>query len=355
MNDGNPPGAASPRSVLGLLLPLRADPAILVDLVERYQRDVLPARGEPDAEERWRLVEAVLRSAGATGGLLPPSQWRREPAGRLHATEPAAQCIPGFVRPAFQPNGLFIDADFVAAHPTIAAARSGDLALARDIASHGYYEGLAGEVVERVRGIEWAEGVGATHLRSAIKRVVCAFVNGGGAGTVRLYLGRVYKNARKERGEAAPGGLHLRGILTLAQWFYTAWWSRYPVLSAWGTAVARSWQPGVSVVRTMTGRELRVPAVGLNGWRTLLSAQWSSVEAEAMDHLLSELTGNLLGGGVVLPMFDGVLLDVPTEHAETLAGYTEAVLRWAMEAAGVGEVGVKVQVQRAWGVSGAET
>ncbi len=347
--------AAFVESKLGALLPLRADPLDLCRLVDAYRETVLPTRKEDsDARRRWEQVEGALRTAGATGGTLPRSRWHREPAGRLHATQPAAQCVPGFVRAAFVPEGVFLDCDLVTAHPAIAAVRSGDARLLDDIYRQHYYEGLAEEVIDASRPFGWADGVEVRHLRATIKRVVCAFVNGGGPGTSTIYLGRAFRKARSEA--TSRGGTvvqststdSLRGIQRIGKWFYQSWWYRYPKLSAWGTAVAKSWSPGTNRVTTLTGRELLVPA---DDWRTILSAQYSSVEAEILDLVLVELFEKLpqYSAGIALPLYDGLLIDTPLQHASPLSAYVESVMRWAAAAAGVPQVGVKVVTQKRWG------
>lgn len=299
--------------------PLRADPVRLDALCAAYVRDTLPTRSA-DAQMRWRAVEPALQARTLRPG------WRREASGRIHAVHPPVQVIPRAVRPAFLPSGVFVDADWSAAHPTIAAVRSGDEALRRDLQDPGYYARVGDWLTRDVQAVLDEPLDGQVDTRALAKRVVCALVNGGRPLTLVRYLKQV-------------AGGPFRGVQKAARSFFSAWWEQYPQMASWGTSVARAWRPGVSVLTTLTGRSLGVEAPD---WRSFLSAHYSSVEAEALDRFLRD---SPFCRDVVIPMFDGVLLDVDVPYPTRV----EEWMSWAMTASGVAGVGVKVSVQSAWG------
>ena len=107
-------------------------------------------------------------------------------------------------------------------------------------------------------------------------------------------------------------------------------------------------QGGVAEVTALTGRVRRVrKASGPGGWRRLLSALWSSSEAEALDHVLANLP---LGARLAAPMFDGLLVSCATVDAERVERELAAAMVAGSRAAGFEarvKVGAVVQVPAA--------
>lgn len=288
-------------------------------------------KGELDAEARARLdgFKASLRDVGRDG-LLHPGRWWREPTGRIHLMP---QGIANLLRPHIvpsEPNRLFIDADFVGAHITIAATRSGDTSLMEAVSAGTCYEVLAGILPDAPLPVR----------RGIAKITALSQINGGGSPAVEKALRRVY-------GDIDLGRLASRLLET--------WKAAYPTLHRYVRAlradIQRALDGGAEVyeVQTLAGRLVPIPLI--NGGGAALSAHWSTGEAEVMDGVLTEIDSRIapFGGRLCLPMFDGLLLDAPKEYADAVAQIVQALMVEQMAAVGVRGATVKASIRPQWG------
>jgi hypothetical protein len=314
--------SADVAEVLCQLAPMRVLPS-MGRALDEYAR-VAEERGA-EARARYEGFRDSLRSVGRDG-LLHAGSWHREPSGRIHfLPQTVANALRVHIGPS-EEGRRFIDADYSAAHLTIAGVRSGDAALQEGLAGGRCYEDLAAEVLP---SLDPALG------RKTVKRLALSQINGGSVKTVREQLARIVD---------APA--------RVAEAFVKAWKARYPDLQQYIRAVLREAERAGDVfeVRTLTGRVVKIPVAG---GRALagLSAQWSSVEAEALDWVLERFDERLgsLGARLVLPMFDGLLLDAPASAAAQVAEAASRLMVEAMAAVGVPGALVKTEIRGRWG------
>lgn len=291
-------------------------------------------RGDREAEARFASYESAL-GAGRHLGLIVAKRWEREHSGRIRFLNPGTQQIANDLRYHIAPSlgCVYLDCDYTTAHVWIAAARSGDRALLTALAGGDLYKQIAAWL---------APDADPKRMRKAVKRSVLALLNGGGLHTVA-------RNLRAVVGAARAEGLAFSLI--------AEWWCTFPDLWRYCTAVqsfaVQNRLMEQVPVPTLTGRIAMIPlkSKGNDGWKTLLSAAWSSVEADAMDLVLGRLHGTIgdLDGRLVQPMFDGVLVECPVRNASVAAARMRALMSWAIAAVGVPGVGVDIEILERWG------
>lgn len=318
IDDGDPVAGVLSRRASVLVLP--SIRAALVD----YRRSGM----KDEARRRFDKYKGLLRT-NEEGGILPPGPCRREPSGRIHCD---AQNIANVLRPHFAPaesGRVFLDADYVSAHIAIAASRSGDPKLAAVLAAGDAYEAIGRAVFPGVRERD--------AVRKVVKRCAIALINGSGANGISQLM----RDLVDEPSGAAAA-------------FTREWRDSFPALDAYVRDRLRVINTTASppAVETLTGRQLVIPTSPRDrlGW---LSAHWASVEAEAADVVLTQLEERLrpLGARLVLPMFDGFLLDAPSERADEVGAALDSLMVEAMSAVGVPGARVKIEVRPRWGAS----
>jgi DNA polymerase I-like protein with 3'-5' exonuclease and polymerase domains len=170
-------------------------------------------------------------------------------------------------------------------------------------------------------------------VRKAMKRSALSLINGSGAGRIAEYLKGLSSDPVKD-----------------ARALINHWNETYPDLAAYiGDRLEAIEAAGDSFeLETLTGRVVHIDHGGNN--LTALSAHWSVVEAEAMDLALSRLPEAIgkLAGRLVLPMYDGLLLDAPRSKARAVAAAVADLMTRAMTKAGVPGVTVKVEARDRW-------
>ena len=287
-------------------------------------------KSSPDAVRRLERFETYQRSlsSATASGLLHPGGWFREAAGRLHV-KGGAQDIANAIRHHVAPDGagrVFIDADYSNAHMRIAAVRSNDTALlAMFEAGKDCYDALGVAVLPAAPD--------RAAVRKAMKRSALSLINGSGAGRIAEYLKGLSSDSVKD-----------------ARALINHWNETYPDLAAYiGDRLEAIEAAGDSFeLETLTGRVVHIDHGGNN--LTALSAHWSVVEAEAMDLALSRLPEAIgkHAGRLVLPMYDGLLLDAPRSKARAVAAAVADLMARAMTKAGVPGVTVKVEARDRW-------
>ncbi len=307
----------APEDTLAARVPMRVLPEIVAALPAIERR-----AAHADEQDGARLSGAVaaLQEAAKGNGLITATGVRREDSGRIHLRNVPIQAIPKSVRHLIVPElsgDVFVSADFRSAHLAIAAVRTGDTLLYELVASADAYERLAERFL-----------VGVPDGRGKMKVAVLAMINGAGAGKLGEIVG------------SAEVGRRIHGELR----------NELPGLHRCVAEAKRTHadQGGVAEVTALTGRVRRVrKASGPGGWRRLLSALWSSSEAEALDHVLANLP---LGARLAAPMFDGLLVSCATVDAERVERELAAAMVAGSRAAGF-EARVKVGAGATWGAA----
>ena len=276
------------------------------------------------------VSEARWRSARRPGGLLLSaiSRSKRE----------------GFRAP---PGKVFLDVDIDQCFPSILAALSGDEDLAR--ACHGDLHQVSGDLL--VPGMDPSE---------------------------RRSIGKLF-NLSAVGGITAPGwSYHLkdRGVevsLDEASLMLETWWGRFPAArdlrDSWGAMHRETARRGSSLRVKLPGfRGFTFGAGAVRGGakkgyvvkegtpdsrlsaavRTTLSSVFRGMEGLLLDRSL-QLIYPLRREGVrlVLPMYDGVLLQVPEDRAETLSREVRAAFAQSLREVGVPAL-VSSTIRSAW-------
>lgn len=311
-------------------LPLHVLPSMRRSL-EDFRRTI-PAS---DFEGRRRLAsyEAALGD-GASRGAVTASSWKRDPAGRIHLVAPSIQSIARELRRHIVPSrdAVFLDIDLVNAHAWIAAARSGDERLLEELRRGDLYEALARR---HLPAIATDQG------RRAIKPAALSLLCGGSVTTVAGQLRTLVDPVAARE---------------IAEGLVTAWWAEHPDLQQLCTEVRNGCEEnrGAPVrVVTLTGRERVFSTSGRGAWRKALWGNWACVEAEIVDEILIHLDDlpRRLGVRLVMPMFDGLLVEASEGRSNEAAREISALAAECATRAGVPGLVVKVDVQRAWGVA----
>lgn len=281
------------------LAPLRVLPSMDQALIAYEAQTV-----DPEARARLAGYRGTLRGVGQNG-LLRARSAHRESSGRIRIDGPPLQQIANALRGHIAPSEagrVFVDADYSAAHLRIAAMVTGDQGLLGALAKADPYAALAEAALPDM--------VDRSVARSAFKLASLALINGGGHAAVVKALGDTLVDPK-----------------ATAAAIVAEWRRAYPVLDAYVVRVAR--------------RE---------GLRELAS-RWSTVEARALDRVLTVVETKIapLGGRVVLPMFDGLLVDAPKGTAAGVGSIVEAVMVAAMVDEGVASARVKVEIRERWG------
>ena len=292
--------------------------------MEAYGQEAM----DDDRRRRFKSYQYPL-SAVKTDGLLHFGEWTRTPARRIYPLSGAiniAKKIRSHVAPS-GPHRVFVDADYSNAHMRIAAVRSKDTALlaAFDTGSD-CYDTLGAAVFPAVTDRK--------AVRSAMKLSALSLINGGESGLIAEYLKGLSNDPAKD-----------------ARALIAHWNATFPDLAAYiGDQFEAVRAAGGSSfeVETLTGRKVRIDHRG--NPRTVLSALWTVVEAEALDFALYMLPNEIepSQGRLVLPMYDGLLLDAPRSKARAVAAAVKGVMEAAMEQAGVPGVAVKVEARERW-------
>lgn len=326
-----PPGRLASRScsvIMSRLAPLHPDPDLAPALAE-YAASV---SGDPIARGRLSSYISALGTVGPEG--IKASGWSREMTGRIRVHDPYIQQIANTIRPYFHPapGCLYLDADFKSAHLLIAAARCREPAL---LPKDGVdlYTRLTAKYLPHAKKEALLAG------RKAFKRAILALLNGGSYKTAARYLAPVLGDQRAVKaGEriytwfwALPGMVDIRQQVM----------EKFPLVR--GSRI---------IIRTLSGRHVGIPVEGAGGWKTILNALWTTNEAEILDRVLRRLPALFkpYGARLVAPMFDGLLVEVPAQHAKPLAKELEALMVWAAEQTGLPGALVEVEIQKAWGV-----
>ena len=325
-------------AAMGRRVPLRPLPS-LAAAVDEYARRV--AAGD-DREQKQRLssYKAALGPA-IRSGVLPLGLWERESRRRIRISEPGLQAIANDLRHHFAPTPgyVFLDADYRSAHMHIAAARVGDDKLrARLSGDVDFYEDIARRLLSSV-------DVDPTRARKPTKRALLALLNGGDAATIARYLAEI--GTPIDKALAANRGARLE------DWF----WREYPALAAYkqrqidhcAATPAKAYR-----VDTLTGRITTIDVskkAPESAWRSMLSAKWTLVESEALDYALIDLHRTLARyeGRLVLPMFDGLLVEVRQDLAASARTSLMRLMDLSMQRAGVAGVPATVDVRERWG------
>jgi len=291
--------------------------------------------GDVHALRRLRSYRAMVGRAIEKGSITSAT-WHREPSGRIRLDKPSLQQVANALRIHFAPSRegyAFFDADYKCAHLAIAAARSRDPTLLAIVGSgQDVYAEIARVVLPTVPDRALA--------RKVAKVCALALLNGGDTKTVSRLLATV---------------VPLEVARAAAPLVFVGWWTSFPKLRAFRDAAktADHERPaGQHVVQTLTGRSVSIDmSKRKGGWRTLLSIAWTSVESEAMDYVLERLHGTIgvFGGALVLPMYDGVLVEAPERAAKSIQVRLTGLMKRAMEASGVPGVGVDVEMRSCWG------
>ena len=268
----------------------------------------------PDRRRRLKTYRGALMRVG-TDRLFHPGPWWREPSGRIHCPgQNIAKGLRGHFRPS-DPERDFVDADLTGAHVAIAASRSGDAALIAATTAGVCYENLAALLPsldpEAARGIA--------------KHVAATLINGG---TERAIMNQLVGKVADPRSAACA--------------LMNGFWRAYPrlrwyiegVMIAVRAAAARGAK--TFDVPTLSG-PVPIP-ISRGRERTALSAHWSTVEAQALDFVLCHLHDRIggLGGRLVLPMFDGLLVDAPSPLAGRVEEALEALIVEALHSVDLG-------------------
>src|SRR5207237_294600 len=134
----------APEDALAARVPMRVLPEAANALTGLESRaDAAPER------EKARLLAAIEALRGAmedASGVLRARSFRREDSGRIHRRDGPVQTIPRSVRSVIAPiaaGDVFVSADFRSAHVAIAAACTGDAALAELVRAPDAYQRLA--------------------------------------------------------------------------------------------------------------------------------------------------------------------------------------------------------------------
>ena len=292
----------------------------------------MEAYGQGDLDDLRRgRFKAYQRSLSAVGadGLLHCGNWKREDTRRIWPLSGAigiANAIRSHVAPS-GPHLVFVDADYSSAHVRIAAARSGDPALlAAFDAKKDFYAELGKAV--------FPDAEKPDAVRKAMKGAALSMINGGGVNGVAEHLTNISSDPSRD-----------------ARSLIAHWGKEYPRLTEYIGERLEAIRKvgGVSFeVETLTGRKVHIQHNGKH--LAALSAHWTVVEAEALDFALHLLPNEIRPsqGRLVLPMYDGLLLDAPRSKARAVAAAVKDVMQIAMEKAGVPGVAVKVEVRERW-------
>jgi hypothetical protein len=231
------------------------------------------------------------------------TDWHREASGRIHVRNPALQNMPSEARIRFSacPGFVLLDVDMRAAHMRIAAVLTGDQKLLKDILSKDIYEKAAAEL-----------GVS----RETAKEKLLMALNGG-------------------EGRASTWLLH-----------------HYPKLASFQTEIKAAWSQHRTIAfQSLAGRNISIPTGHLDefGWRTALATRWLAGEADLTDWVLARLHGQIgaLEGRLILPMFDGLLLEAPRQYSEAVGWAVVELYREAGKALKV-PVEAKVAIGTRW-------
>lgn len=316
-------------------VPLLVDPSLrpaFAKFVAELARN--PDRGRKQRLTTYRdsmepaLLAGFLVAAGAT----------RQRDGRIRLYGPSIQNIANVLRRYFRPPPGFIllDLDYANAHMHIAARRSGDKTLIADLARFAdYYETVAKILLPDFSTLL---------TRKPIKYALLALLNGGTVNTIMDRLGEIPGLPRAQAAAEAK---------RLFAWF----WRRYARLAAYcdiNEAFAAS-RKNIVPVHSLAGRvrDIDVTEKADRGWTTLLAALWTGCEADAMNNILQRLHAALLpfDGALVLPLYDGLLVMVREGCEEDAADALRLLMTFAMERAGVPDVGVKIESQTRWSVT----
>lgn len=274
-----------------------------------------------DDDDFKEAVREPLLNAMAAGGAISAKHHKYGQGGRIYLSDLSIQNVPSVLRSYLVPSvgNVFIDIDMRCAYPRIAAAVSGDDALMATLDGPDFYTALAATF-----GIEGVEA------RDRVKRSFNAFLNGVGARRIDEILGTT------GRGAEFLGGLR----------------RAFPVLASKLDAIDADFGkrgPAEYTVHTLTGRTRKIDATKPG---TVLSATWTCVEGEILDLVLERLHGAVgdLGGALIMPMYDGLLVECPLAQATVAKAELVKLMHWACAAAGVPSMGVKAKVLYRWGL-----
>jgi hypothetical protein len=285
------------------------------------------ASGDPGRLERLRSYQAALGRRDSGFLSLPgrEAQWR-ETSGRIHVggspRVPGAAGARRKLGPAFQnvarplrkylaavPGRVIVNFDAANFHMRIAGELSGDSGLLAICEAGDVYGALS-------------TALGVT--RAVAKVAALALLNGSqGASLVKEGI--------------APAD---------AKRLVYAWRAAFPRLEASRQAWMSDWRARGGIVR-LPGRDLEAETA-----RGAVALRWLSVEADVLDHVLSvvDREGPAIGLRTLLPLYDGLVADVPEENAPA----AEALIRRAFSEAcpwGIAKVGVGAT----WGSAEANT
>ena len=217
------------------------------------------------------------------------------------------------VRGCMEPPGgwTLLVGDFVACHPHLGLALSGDAQLARDL--RGDFHQLIGDMAARKRDR-------ATRRRVGKQLNNCLLFGASPAGLRHAIV--------EELGDD-PG-------LDRAKHTWEQWWARYPALASFRdeviSLVAQAQQENLAIeivapsgwtsrfgageVRGVVGKGKK-PAPGPKGaWRSVFSAMFRAVEGDLLDRTLAHFheSRGIHGGRPALPLYDG--LYVAARHGD---------------------------------------
>lgn len=318
---GRPPAAGLHPVPLGLLRPIRIDlcpefEVVLADYAGAIEAGPRPGESEWEwnrRKGRFNTSRTAIDIARACGGRVVPSHFHYEPSGRIRLDNPSLQQMPRcFRRYIFaSPGHLFVDSDLSSAHAAIAAFRSGDVALRDAVLAGRLYDDLA-----RDWGLP----------KQNVKIIVLGMLNGmmpGGVGKELAAAG-----ADPERGERVWGAFFVRfsALFGFMQGLRSSYDSGKPCVPL---LASNPWR--VSTLTRTTGD------IEPKSWRSLAFAMWASVEADILADTMQRLIPVFghLGGGLCLPMYDGLLCEFPCDNAEEGRRAVEWAMREALAAAGV--------------------
>ena len=280
-----------------------------------------------DADKRARQqrvlsdLDARIAADGPAGDFVRvrASRVHRPNGTRLYVSGPDLQSVPRRCRGAFRPAGsdqVFVSVDMRAAQPAVLAGRTHDPGLTQ-LALVGY-EGLA-EKLFPLRP--------AREARERTKEALVAWLNGGGHRVVHHYLA----DPRAER--------------NFRRWLE----DECPRFEAFRAEAKRAWDAAgigeVVEIATPDGSRVMVERTDGKGVGTLLSAAYTSTEADILDTLLLNLPQR---SQLVIPMFDGLLVSCARADAARVAEELGKAMLAAARDRGV-QVRCKVGVGDSWG------
>ena len=305
------------------------------DFLDEYAASIPEGKRGSRKRQRLKTYRNAVEHASRAGTITFGS-WEREQAGRIKTSGPCLQNVANDLRRFFLPprGSWFIDLDYGSLHVWVAALRSRDPKLLGALEDGDPYERAADRFLPMVGDRKAA--------RRAIKVSILALLNGGTAKTVARNLRDLLDKTDADR----------LGLRILESWLST-----FKGLFDYCMDVQATWERdprGTFLVDGLAGNRIEfidTETRGDRGWKTLLSAHWTIPEAQALDLVIERLPAVLdpLGAAFHVPMYDGLLVSVPKQHAQVAKERLVALMEWAATQVGLAPVPVKAKVMTTWG------